>query len=101
MAHVMPERWTGSPAAKEEEMEQRLKAELRKLVPGSWENWSLPATIIEHGDAVEGILKLAKERRADLIVLGAKKAPVIASHLQAGVAYQVIARAKCPVLTVA
>jgi nucleotide-binding universal stress UspA family protein len=49
----------------------------------------------------EAILNLAKERNADLIVMGVhKRAAFASSHLPWAVAYEVVCDAPCPVLTV-
>ena len=46
------------------------------------------------------ILKIAKERKADLIVLGIRSAEELAKQHLRNVAYPVVAGADCPVLTV-
>jgi nucleotide-binding universal stress UspA family protein len=48
-----------------------------------------------------GIVDYARKERARLIVLGVRKASMMASHAPAQIAYQVITAAPCPVLTVA
>ena len=100
LTHILPENKARKGTVAERTRERQIKLALKALMPDLWANWSLPSASVKHGDAVEGILKLAKEKRADLIVLGARKAPAIVSHLRAGVAYQVAVRASCPVLTV-
>jgi nucleotide-binding universal stress UspA family protein len=54
------------------------------------------------GPATEAILKFARERGADLIVMGVRRLePVMAAHLpQPDTAYEVVRAAPCPVLTV-
>ena len=60
-----------------------------------------PETVLEFGSARERILKIAAEREADLIVLGARNAGEAGStHLPWSTAHHVIAHAHCPVLTV-
>jgi nucleotide-binding universal stress UspA family protein len=76
------------------------KNELEELVPTDSRAWCEPECVLEYGHAADAILILAKERNADLIVMGARPAPVLLSHFRAGVAYKVIAGASCPVLTV-
>jgi nucleotide-binding universal stress UspA family protein len=50
----------------------------------------------------EGILKIAEERNADLIVMGVRKRsiPSASAHLPWATASAVVSRACCPVLTV-
>ena len=60
-----------------------------------------PETVLEFGLARERILKIAAEREADLIVLGARNAGEAGStHFPWSTAHHVIAHAHCPVLTV-
>lgn len=76
------------------------KKELEELVPAESCAWCEPECVLEYGQATDAILSLANERSADLIVMGARPAPVLLSHFRAGVAYKVIANASCPVLTI-
>jgi nucleotide-binding universal stress UspA family protein len=49
----------------------------------------------------EGILHVAESEKADLIVMGVhKRAPHASAHLPWAIAYEVICKARCPVLTV-
>ena len=63
-------------------------------------DWCMKQTLLEHGDAAEGILKLAKKVQADLIVLGPRAHSFMLTHLERGVTLDVLAHAECPVLTV-
>ena len=59
-----------------------------------------PETVLEFGSAAERILRVAFQREADLLVLGARSAAHAGStHLPWTTAHQVIAQAHCPVLT--
>jgi nucleotide-binding universal stress UspA family protein len=76
---------------------------LRSLLPGDNDLWSKPEFVVKFGDAAENILNLAKERHADLIVLGVRGAGGaigLATHVADAIAHEVVAHAKCPVLTV-
>jgi nucleotide-binding universal stress UspA family protein len=73
------------------------------LVPQEAALWCRPETIVKIGSPAEQILETAKEKNADLIVLGvhsANEGVVAATHLPGSVASRVIAGATCPVLTV-
>ena len=60
-----------------------------------------PETALEFGPAPERILRVAAQREADLLVLGARPAARAGStHLPWTTAHQVIAQAHCPVLTI-
>ena len=52
------------------------------------------------GAAVEEILVAARESKADLIVMGAKARKSLAGHAPLTIAYNVVSKAPCPVLTV-
>ena len=76
---------------------------LRKIVPADADLESRPDCIVEFGNGAEQILRVAHERSADLIVLGARPVAghmVAATHLSAATIHSVIARAMCPVMTV-
>ena len=75
---------------------------LRRIVPADAVSRK-PDCLVEFGNAAEQILRVARERSADLIVQGAKSATrhmVAATHISAATAHHVIAHAMCPVMTV-
>ena len=77
--------------------------QLQRLVPRDAHLWFPPTCIVTKGMAAEAILKVAGERKPDLIVLGVKdvkQSMSVATHLSRATAQQVIANAPCPVLTV-
>jgi len=59
-----------------------------------------PESFVEFGSIPERIVERARERRADLIVLGAHHHSRLAMHMRTGPAFQVIVAASCPVLTI-
>lgn len=72
---------------------------LHELIPEDMALHYLPEAVVEFGSAHERILKVAADRNADLIVVGARP-EVGTTHLPWSTTHQVIARAQCPVLTV-
>jgi nucleotide-binding universal stress UspA family protein len=79
------------------------KLRLVNLVPPEAELWCEPDYIVERGQVAEKILDVAKNRHADLIVLGVHRpvgVPGAATHLPIATAHYVVANAHCPVLTV-
>ncbi|MEJ2008940.1 MAG: universal stress protein [Acidobacteriota bacterium] len=74
--------------------------ELREIFPSETVPWCEPECIVESGDPAETILKVAKERQADLIVLGVRSPEELVKQHVSNVAYPVVAGADCPVLTV-
>lgn len=80
-----------------------LMYELHEIVPKDAELWCRPEGVVEYGEPAARILEAAKQRNADLIVLGVRDAGGhlgAATHLERAVAHKVVAHAKCPVLTV-
>ncbi len=73
---------------------------MQKLMPEGSENWCKPEFRATFGAAVEEILIAARESKADLIVMGAKARNSLAGHAPMTVAYNVVSKATCPVLTV-
>ena len=64
---------------------------------------SSPELAIEYGDAAERIVEAARQREADLIVLGIRAAtgvPGAATHLERPIAHKVVVNAPCPVLVI-
>jgi nucleotide-binding universal stress UspA family protein len=75
--------------------------ELAELVPSGGELWCKPEFRVRLGDPVEEILTMAREMKADLVVIGAKRGKGFAAgHVPHTVAYRVVRGAPCPVLTV-
>jgi nucleotide-binding universal stress UspA family protein len=64
--------------------------------------WCRPEPAIEYGEPAKGILRAAKARGADLIVLGLHNRPLLpgASHSLRATAHKVVVHSPCPVLTV-
>ena len=77
-----------------------LQAALKKMIPDVSYEWCSPEAVVEHGEAVKGILAVAEKVHADLIVLGPRKSSFLLRHLEHGVTHDLLAEARCPVLTV-
>lgn len=74
--------------------------ELQEIFPSETVPWCEPDYLVESGDPAETILKMAKERKADLLVLGVRSPEALTKQHISNVAYPVVAGADCPVLTV-
>jgi nucleotide-binding universal stress UspA family protein len=76
------------------------RKQLETLMPP--EPWCNPEFIVEFDFPAQGILKVAREREADLIVLGVSRRAAVGltSHLPWSTASDVVSAAPCPVLTV-
>jgi nucleotide-binding universal stress UspA family protein len=77
--------------------------ELHEIVPQDAELWCRAEAVVEYGEPAARILAAAKQRDADLIVLGVRHMAGhmgAETHLERAIAHKVVAHATCPVLTV-
>ena len=83
-----------------EAVEASTRRKLEALMPA--EPWCSPDFVVSFEFPAQGILQVARERSADLIVLGVKKPGTLTltSHLPWSTASDVVSAAPCPVLTV-
>ena len=95
MLHVVAES-----AAYTRECEELDIARMKQFMPAETENWCKVDFRVAFGAPVEEILNEERETGAGLIVMGAKARNALASHRPLSIAYNVVASAKCPVLTV-
>lgn len=72
---------------------------LRRAIPKETKLESEPEFVAGFGAPEEEILRVARERKTDLIVVGVR-AQKAASFLPSRTAYRIVCEAKCPVLTV-
>lgn len=97
LAHLIPL----VPMQHQDEVREEAVRRLRELVPRDAENWCHINYVVNFEFPAEGILNLAANEQADLIVMGVHAtAPRSSSHLPWAIAYEVVCHAKCPVLTV-
>jgi nucleotide-binding universal stress UspA family protein len=80
----------------------RARQQMAELVSAPTMQEFKPEIVVESGLAADTILRVAKSKQADLIVMGAHRASAssIASHLPWATASAVVCQAHCPVLTV-
>ena len=86
-----------------EALEMKKKAvtqQMRELVPTTTKYLCWPQFLAATGDAVDEILRIAKETKADLIVMGAKRMKSMADHKPHTKAYRIVSSSVCPVLTI-
>lgn len=98
LAHFMPL----VPVDRRDDAEADALARLRTLLPTDVEPYCNPEFVMRVDFPGTGILQLAEERKADLIVMGVRKRtlPSASAHLPWATAAEVVSRASCPVLTV-
>lgn len=86
--------------AREDDASVLCDAELHRLIAPSVSDWCESQCVVEYGKAANTILKLAKLKRCDLIVLGAHALGRFGTRGKPGTVFRVIAAANCPVLTI-
>ena len=91
---------TDTMAEERKTLDERFKADLKRMIPESSYEWCTPEIVVEHGGAAEGILDLADRVHADLIVLGARNASFWLTHIEHRLTPDLLAEATCPVMTV-
>jgi nucleotide-binding universal stress UspA family protein len=75
---------------------------LHQIVPPEAGLWCRPETVVVHGEPAAMIVEVAKQKKADLLVLGVRGTShlLTASHLERSLTYTIAINAPCPVLTV-
>ncbi len=94
--HVMPEETGTNPDAK------ALSEPVRRSMIHAFQPelaFASPDFIIEFGDTVDTVLRVAQATGADLIAMGIRNAFIPGIQLRSSTAYRIIAGAHCPVLT--
>jgi nucleotide-binding universal stress UspA family protein len=76
------------------------QTELRRLIPDEAPLWTHPTVQVEIGDVVDEVLNVAVEMEADLIVLGVNADASFWPIRGDDTVYNIIARAKAPVLSI-
>ena len=74
--------------------------ELRSLLPDADPNWLQPQCQLQRGLKLKDLLLRARSQTHGLIVTGVQRASSLDRHFQTSFAYQLIATATCPVVTV-
>jgi nucleotide-binding universal stress UspA family protein len=94
--HVLPEETATNPDM------QKLSEPVLKSMVHIFEPLLVPLKtefVIEAGETVETILKVAHEKSADMIVMGIRDAFLPGVHVRTSVAYRLMATSECPVVS--
>jgi nucleotide-binding universal stress UspA family protein len=87
-----------------EEEEERIREvnlhETSRFMPPESESWCNVKFRVAFGSAVEEIIDAASETKANLIIMGTQTRKTFAGLMPLTIAYNVAAKAECPVLTV-
>lgn len=87
------------PQAKRESVESYC-AELRRVAPGVSEEWCTPEFHLQRTMTVDEILQRAETEQSGLIVLGVHAETQLGRHLHTSLAYKLLTRSVCPVLSI-
>ena len=81
-------------------LHETARIQLLESVPAGMDQQCSLEYLVRRGDSAEEILHVARSKKVDLIVMGARRGTNFVAHLPEPAAYTVIAAAPCPVLTV-
>jgi len=81
-------------------VQEGTRSKLRTLVPAEARAWCQPEELVTLGRPYEEIVRLARERDADLIVMGVHGRSTLDLALFGSTTHQVVRHATCPVITV-
>jgi nucleotide-binding universal stress UspA family protein len=73
---------------------------LRELIPADAHEWCIPQFETETGGVAAAVLRSARTKKANLIILGARDKPVLADHAPWTTVSAIIRGAHCPVMVV-
>jgi len=103
LLHVLPAPKAGKDNKSVELSVAEALHRVEDLLPRDAKLWCRPEPVVEHGQASAQILATAERCGADLIVLGVRGMDTLSglvTRIERATAYEVIAHAPCPVLTV-
>jgi nucleotide-binding universal stress UspA family protein len=96
VTHVAPERMSHDRAHVENYLINRLK----NLAPQGRLPWCTVRHLVAFGDPARQILNVARDHKADLIVLGLHSSVQFTSHFPERLSYSIVCDAPCPVMSV-
>jgi nucleotide-binding universal stress UspA family protein len=99
LMHVL-EQLESLPIEYSKELLSEYRQRLWQMVPEDANLWCKPQVTVGIGVASEEIVRTARDRQVDLIVMGVHAAGSVATHLPWTVVHAVVRRSRCPVLTV-
>jgi nucleotide-binding universal stress UspA family protein len=88
------------PAVKREFLDGAFESAMKRMIPESSYDWCNPEFVVQHGDAAKAVLEFSEKVHADLIVLGARKSSFWLTHIEHGLTPDLLAHARCPVMTI-
>ncbi len=99
LCQMLPEIAEDNPILRDELIKQYCDA-IRPVLPAEHENWCKPAYQLKRSLVAEQVLERAKSDPGSLIVLGVKTQSHLGRHLHTSLAYELLVRSTCPLLTI-
>lgn len=96
----LPEPLAKAIAATRHEWEEEKRRQLKRLVPESADLWCRPEELLLVGAPAKELLRLATDRKADLIIMGVHGRGPLDLAVFGSTAHKVAREAPCPVMTV-
>jgi nucleotide-binding universal stress UspA family protein len=99
VCHLMPDVAEENPTLRLDLTERYCEA-LRQVLPDAGQNWDEPSFHLERGMEAAEIIARVQKQNAGLIVLGVHTESHLGRHLHTSLAYQLLANATCPVISI-
>ncbi len=99
ICQLMPDIALDNPRLRQDLADEYCRA-ITTVFPDALPEWSKSAYQLSHSLVFDEIIERAAEQHAGLIVLGIRTSTQLGRHLHTSFAYQLLAKASCPVLSV-
>jgi nucleotide-binding universal stress UspA family protein len=99
VCHLMPDVVEDNLGPRRDLAEKYCEA-LRQVLPDAGQNWGEPSFHLDRGMEAGEIIGRAQNQSAGLIVLGVHTESHLGRHVHTSLAYQLLAKATCPVVSI-
>jgi nucleotide-binding universal stress UspA family protein len=99
VCHLIPEVAEGNSGLSRDLAEKYCEA-LRQVLPDAGQKWGEPSFHLDRGMEAVQIIDRAQNQSAGLIVLGVHAESLLERHIHTSLAYQLLATATCPVISI-
>jgi nucleotide-binding universal stress UspA family protein len=99
VCQVVPEIASDNPKLRHIVAEEYCEA-MRRLHPEADPVWSAPSFQLDRGREIEEVIERAQNQHAGIIVLGTHTETQLGRHFHTSFAYQLLAKASCPVISI-
>jgi nucleotide-binding universal stress UspA family protein len=99
VCQLVPEIVAGNPKLRQILAEEYCET-MKRVHPDIDAVWCAPSFQLDHGKEISEVIERAQNQRAGLIVLGAHTETQLGRHFHTSFAYQLLAKASCPVISI-